>query len=130
MKENQDLRSALRTGYCNEVCLLDQIIFATVKVLKIRHNFDHEIGCKGLDGFDLAGDSNLSALLYDPTRPTYIKSRSKLFSTLKNATISRRCTISEAMLLPDSRRVFISGSRFYVYECWISREKLRTSSRL
>lgn len=58
---------------------------------------------QGVAGFGLASDPNLSALLYDPSRP--IGSR---FSILGNTTIARLYH-SEATLLPDGR-VLISGS--------------------
>ncbi len=58
---------------------------------------------QGVAGFGLASDPNLSALLYDPSRP--VGSR---FSILGNTTIARLYH-SEATLLPDGR-VLISGS--------------------
>ena len=58
---------------------------------------------QGVAGFGLAGDPNLSALLYDPSQP--VGSR---FSILGNTTIARLYH-SEATLLPDGR-VLISGS--------------------
>ena len=58
---------------------------------------------KGVAGFGLASDPNLSALLYDPTQP--IGSR---ISILGDTTIARMYH-SEATLLPDGR-VLISGS--------------------
>jgi hypothetical protein len=58
---------------------------------------------QGVAGFGLAGDPNLSALLYDPSQP--IGSR---ISILNNTTIARMYH-SEATLLPDGR-VLISGS--------------------
>jgi hypothetical protein len=57
----------------------------------------------GVAGFGLASDPNLSALLYDPTKP--VGSR---ISILGNTTIARMYH-SEATLLPDGR-VLISGS--------------------
>ena len=58
---------------------------------------------EGVAGFGLAGEPNLSALLYDPTKP--VGSR---ISILNNTTIARMYH-SEATLLPDGR-VLISGS--------------------
>jgi Domain of unknown function (DUF1929) len=60
-------------------------------------------GQEGVAGFGLAGEPNLSALLYDPTQP--IGSR---ISILGSTTIARLYH-SEATLLPDGR-VLISGS--------------------
>ncbi|KAH9979503.1 copper radical oxidase [Lactifluus volemus] len=58
---------------------------------------------QGFAGFNVASDPNLSALLYDPTRP--VNSR---ISILSSTTIARMYH-SEATLLPDGR-VLISGS--------------------
>jgi hypothetical protein len=58
---------------------------------------------QGVAGFGLASDPNLSALLYDPTKP--VNSR---ISILSSTTIARMYH-SEATLLPDGR-VLISGS--------------------
>ncbi|KAG6815651.1 hypothetical protein H0H87_012650, partial [Tephrocybe sp. NHM501043] len=58
---------------------------------------------QGVAGFNLARDPNLSALLYDPTKP--LGSR---FSIL-NSTIVARMYHSELTLLPDGR-VLVSGS--------------------
>jgi hypothetical protein len=58
---------------------------------------------QGVAGFYLAGDPNLSALLYDPSQP--VGSR---ISILNTTTIPRMYH-SEATLLPDGR-VLISGS--------------------
>ena len=58
---------------------------------------------KGVAGFWLASDPNLSALLYDPSQP--IGSR---ISILNTTTIARMYH-SEATLLPDGR-VLVSGS--------------------
>lgn len=58
---------------------------------------------KGVAGFGLASEPNLSALLYDPSQP--VGSR---ISILNNTTIPRMYH-SEATLLPDGR-VLISGS--------------------
>jgi hypothetical protein len=58
---------------------------------------------QGVAGFNVAGDPNLSALLYDPSQP--IGSR---ISILNTTTIARMYH-SEATLLPDGR-VLVSGS--------------------
>ena len=58
---------------------------------------------EGVAGFGLAGDPNLSALLYDPAQP--LGSRISILNT----TIVPRMYHSEATLLPDGR-VLISGS--------------------
>ncbi|KAI0052846.1 copper radical oxidase [Auriscalpium vulgare] len=58
---------------------------------------------QGVAGFGLADDPNLSALLYDPSRPVHNR-----ISILNTTTIARLYH-SEATLLPDGR-VLISGS--------------------
>ncbi|KAI0287149.1 hypothetical protein BC826DRAFT_1189187 [Russula brevipes] len=58
---------------------------------------------QGVAGFGLASDPNLSALLYDPSKPANSR-----ISVLGNTTIARMYH-SEATLLPDGR-VLISGS--------------------
>ena len=58
---------------------------------------------QGVAGFGLATDPNLSALLYDPTKPI-----GQRISILAN-TIVARLYHSEATLLPDGR-VLVSGS--------------------
>ena len=58
---------------------------------------------QGFAGFGLGSDPNLSALLYDPTKPV-----GQRISILNN-TIVARLYHSEATLLPDGR-VLISGS--------------------
>jgi hypothetical protein len=58
---------------------------------------------QGVAGFGLASDPNLSALLYDPSKPANSR-----ISILGNTTIARMYH-SEATLLPDGR-VLISGS--------------------
>ena len=58
---------------------------------------------KGVAGFGLAEDPNLSALVYDPAQPV-----GERFSILNTTTIARLYH-SEATLLPDGR-VLVSGS--------------------
>jgi hypothetical protein len=64
---------------------------------------------QGLAGFGLATDPNLSAILYDPTKP--VRQR---FSILNN-TIVARMYHSETILLPDGR-VLVSGSDPQTFE--------------
>ena len=58
---------------------------------------------QGVAGFGLASDPNLSALLYDPSKPV-----GQRMSILGSTTIARLYH-SEATLLPDGR-VLVSGS--------------------
>ncbi|KAJ7364637.1 copper radical oxidase [Mycena albidolilacea] len=58
---------------------------------------------QGIAGFGLANDPNLSALLYDPSKPFNQR------ISILNTTIVARLYHSEAILLPDGR-VLISGS--------------------
>ncbi|KAG6848363.1 hypothetical protein C0991_000678, partial [Blastosporella zonata] len=58
---------------------------------------------QGVAGFGLAEDPNLTALLYDPTKPLGQR------ISILNSTIVARMYHSELTLLPDGR-VLVSGS--------------------